>query len=165
METLTGILVVAALLAVFFGINTLRAKTNSVITQAVFRGTHKEGQATVRGVSSFTAPVTPDRLKSLVRKKVNAYDSAPSIAPGLYLASETTDSLTYSFGSKLGTSFTAVAAFQPEKDGTCRGTVGVTSWTETSGLVAHPPEVRRVHHRVREAIREVGGNFRDGTTG
>jgi hypothetical protein len=125
--------------------------------QTVASGSHKTGQGLVKEVTSFTAPTPPSELIDALVREVNAYQQAPTVVPGLYLASRSGDGVVFCFGSKISDVFTAQATVGSDRNGGARGSYEIMKWTVSEGLVDRRDDMTRLRSRIQAGVASVGG--------
>lgn len=152
-----GILLLVALVVAVLAWKKFTSTASSVATRAIFRGSHREGQALVQGRMEFSAPVGAPALAAGIVTAVNAHPTAPAVVPGLYLSARSDAQLQFTFGSKLNDVFDALVNLHPDPGGGTSGSFQLASWSETDGIVAQRREISRLRDRVGGAVATFGG--------
>lgn len=159
MDTLTGIALLAVLVVVYYLWVRLKAEVGAAATRVVMGGTHKRGQAEVHAKTFFSAPGAAGPLLDEIIAAVNPHPKAPALVGGVYLKGRSASRAVFSLGSAMGDSFILVVDVHDEAPG-ARGTLEVTNWTETSGLVDGVAQMEKIRQRALEVVEAAGGSGR-----
>ena len=151
------VLGLALLLGLGWVLMTVTNAARTKATRAVFRKSHRSGQAEVQRVTSFRAPLEPAQVLARVIRVVNAYEEPPRVVAGLFLAHRDESSALFAFGSKLGNSLTMGLVVEPTADGGTTGQLRCLTWSEADGLVSNVDQMQRVRDRLLSALADVGG--------
>lgn len=153
-----AVALVVGIVIVLIVVQRVVGKTVNTADRVIRHKTYEGGITEAATKIVFSAPVRPGELLSRIIEVVNAYDSAPAVAPGLYLKQQTGSSAAFAFGSKIQNDYFVAQVQLASNEGGCAGRFAILGWRESGAEVYGRKEMARLRERISQAVKDVGGN-------
>ena len=156
METLGGVLLLAALVAVIWVVQRVMSKVGAAAEGAFTGNTKRRGKAAAALRSEFTAPVAGSQVVARALETLGISDGRK--AEGLKVAGGSEDGGTVLIESS--TPFMTHLTFAIDTDPAdagCEGYACAVQWQESEGHVTATETIERIHKHVRSAVEHFGG--------
>lgn len=164
METIGGLLLLAAIVAVIYYVQKALARGVGMVAGAVTGNTRTRGLAAVHTRLDFSAPVPGPQIIERIRSTLELTPGG-KFATGLKIGhlSEDGSDLIIVSGNPLMTHLQYVVSTEPATTG-CQGMATVANWVEDAGLVTTTEAIERIHKHVRSAVAHCGGSVTESST-
>lgn len=161
MEVLGIVVVIAVLIGVSALVSHIRSQATKALNRNVFsRDKHNRGQATIREVIEFAAPVPAQHVLDSVRSSL----ALPTVAPAafvaaLHLIESRPGALVFGFGNRLSQTFRSALLAEDLPTGGSHATYRVLNWVEGDGIVRGIAEMELLANTVRGVAAALGATY------
>jgi hypothetical protein len=152
-EALGGFALIAAIVVVVVVWGKLKDAASDKVNQTILDPrAHKLGKELTEGALAFTCRASAHAVVEKVLDHLALPNGNQSAVLGrLYVLESGDDGIVFESGSKVRTSFRA-ALHVVESLGATRGTLVITNWTVSGGIVSDTSQMKILEQRIREAV-------------
>lgn len=153
METLLGILLLAALIVLMlFGNRLASIGTKALNKNVLFKSEFADGEKLVNEELSFECTASLQDIKNNLDSHVEVEETIPFIKGGLFKESESPDLIIYAFGNRVNPQMFQAALSLDNSGTTTRAIFGFLRWQTSGGMILQRDNMKKLRDEVYAAF-------------